>query len=65
MKVLRRIATLAAAGFLLYLIGSYAASRVRRELYRRIQKAIVLVEELSPRIDLLDRWTDELNNLSR
>jgi len=40
-------------------------SRVRRELFRRMQKAIVLVEELSPRIDLLDKWTDELNALSR
>jgi RNA polymerase primary sigma factor len=42
-----------------------ARARVRRELYRRLRKAIVLAEELSPRIDLLDRWTDELNELSR
>jgi RNA polymerase primary sigma factor len=39
--------------------------RVRREMWRRLRKAVVLAEELSPRIDLLDRWTDELRDLSR
>ena len=42
-----------------------ARLRVRRELYRKMDKAIKLAEELSPRIDLLDLWTDELYNLSR
>jgi RNA polymerase primary sigma factor len=42
-----------------------ARHRLRRELWRRLQKAIKLAEELSPRIDLLDRWTDELRGLSR
>ncbi|HEY7313283.1 MAG TPA: sigma-70 family RNA polymerase sigma factor [Gemmataceae bacterium] len=40
-------------------------NRVRRDLWRRLQKAVRLAEELSPRIDLLDRWTDELRVLSR
>ncbi len=35
-------------------------TRARRELWRCIRKGITLAEELSPRIDLLDRWTDEL-----
>jgi RNA polymerase primary sigma factor len=39
--------------------------RLRREQWRRLQKAVVLAEELSPRIDLLDRWTDELRALAR
>ncbi len=38
---------------------------MRRGLYRRLRKAAILAEELSPRIDLLDRWTDELKALSR
>jgi RNA polymerase primary sigma factor len=41
-----------------------AAARHRYDLKRRLRKAIALVEELSPRIDLLDRWTDELKHLS-
>src|SRR5262245_33959275 len=40
------------------------AARLRRDLWRRLRKAAALVEELSPRIDLLDRWTDELKQLS-
>jgi RNA polymerase primary sigma factor len=41
-----------------------ARQRLRRELWRRLQKSIKLAEELSPRIDLLDRWTDDLRVLS-
>ena len=37
-----------------------AAPRLRATLWRKLRKAIALAEELSPRIDLLDRWTDEL-----
>src|SRR5262249_7201737 len=33
---------------------------LRRELWRRLRKAVVLAEELSPRVELLDRWTDDL-----
>lgn len=40
-------------------------ARMRRDLGRRMRKAINLSEELSPRIDLLDRWTDELRLKAR
>jgi RNA polymerase primary sigma factor len=42
-----------------------ARARLRRELWRKMNKARRLAEELSPRIDLLDHWTDELRHLSR
>jgi len=42
-----------------------ARTRLRRELWRKLSKCRKLTEELSPRIDLLDHWTDELRNLSR
>jgi len=38
--------------------------RLRRSLARKLAKARKLAEELSPRIDLLDRWADELRDLS-
>jgi RNA polymerase primary sigma factor len=41
-----------------------ARARLRRDNWRRLRKAVQLTEELSPRIDLLDRWTDELRQLS-
>jgi RNA polymerase primary sigma factor len=40
------------------------ARRKRQDLWRQLRKAVSLVEELSPRIDLLDKWTDELKHLS-
>jgi RNA polymerase primary sigma factor len=42
-----------------------ARRRARRQLWRKARKAIRLVEELSPRIDLLDHWAEELRHLSR
>jgi len=42
-----------------------ARNRLRRELWRKLKKARKLAEELSPRIDLLDHWTDELRGLLR
>jgi RNA polymerase primary sigma factor len=45
--------------------GNGAVARLRKEIWRKLRKAIALVEELSPRVDLLDRWTDELAQLSR
>jgi RNA polymerase primary sigma factor len=45
--------------------GVGAQTRLRRELWRRLRKAVVLAEELSPRIEKLDEWTDELIKLSR
>jgi RNA polymerase primary sigma factor len=45
--------------------GVGAQARMRRELWRRLRKAVVLAEELSPRIEKMDEWTDELMKLSR
>jgi RNA polymerase primary sigma factor len=61
-KTLRRLITTADADFRTLERASTATARkrMRRELYRRLRKAIVLAEELSPRIDLLDRFVDEL-----
>ncbi len=42
-----------------------ARERMRRDLYRRLRKAIRLAEEMSPRIDLLDHWVDELGVKAR
>ncbi len=38
--------------------------RARRALWRLLTKSVTLAEELSPRIELLDKWTDELVSLS-
>jgi len=38
-------------------------ARLRRDLWRTLSKARWLAKELSPRIDLLDHWTDELRVL--
>jgi RNA polymerase primary sigma factor len=67
LKTLRHLIAAANADFRNLLRASTAAgrARVRRELYRKLRKAVTLAEELSPRIDLLDRWTDELRPLSR
>ncbi|MCY2939805.1 MAG: sigma-70 family RNA polymerase sigma factor [Planctomycetota bacterium] len=35
-------------------------NRMLRALGRRLRKAVKLIEEFSPRIDLLDRWSDEM-----
>jgi RNA polymerase primary sigma factor len=40
-------------------------ARLRRALWRRLGKATSLVEELSPRIELLERWTDQLKEEAR
>jgi RNA polymerase primary sigma factor len=36
------------------------ADRLRHGLRRRLRQAVALAEELSPRIELLDRWTEDL-----
>ena len=35
-------------------------NRLRKDLWRKLKNARKLAEEMSPRIDLLDLWTDEL-----
>jgi len=67
LKTLRHLLEASDADFrsLLRANTATARARLRRELWRRLRKAVRLAEELSPRIDLLDRWTDELRVLSR
>jgi len=67
LKTLRHLMEGADADFraLLRAGSSGARLRARRDIWRRLRKAVRLAEELSPRIDLLDRWTDELRVLSR
>jgi len=65
-KTLRKLLAAADEDFRNYLRASAREQqRLRRGLWRRLRKAVALAEELSPRIDLLDRWTDELMALSR
>jgi RNA polymerase primary sigma factor len=66
-KTLRGILALADDGFRNVLKATTVNSRTRarRELARRLRRASTLVEELSPRSDLLDHWTAELRELSR
>jgi RNA polymerase primary sigma factor len=66
-KTLRNLIDAAGADFKTLERSSTAAARnrMRRDLYRRLRKAIVLAEEMSPRIDLLDHWVDELTDKSR
>jgi RNA polymerase primary sigma factor len=67
LRTLRRFVNNADNTFRDLVKATSAAERnpLRRSLNTRLRKAVALVEELSPRIDLLDRWTDELKALSR
>jgi RNA polymerase primary sigma factor len=66
LATLRRLITAADTDFRHQRTGASSNNhRVRREQWRRLRKALRLAEEMSPRIDLLDRWTDELRALSR
>lgn len=62
LRTLRKLVKSAEGDFKAYLRSSSATARTRqrRANWRKLRKAIVLAEELSPRIDLLDRWVDEL-----
>src|SRR5207244_2119649 len=42
-----------------------AQKRLRRSLQRNLRKAATLAEELSPRIDLLERWSAEFQQEAR
>jgi RNA polymerase primary sigma factor len=50
---------------LLKATSAASRARLRRALWRKLYKTRRLAEELSPRIDLLDHWTDDLRGLSR
>lgn len=65
-RTLRQLLTAADVDFRTYLRASGKEQhRLRREMWLRLRKAVVLAEELSPRIDLLDHWTDELCDLQQ
>jgi RNA polymerase primary sigma factor len=61
-RTLRRLLARAAADFRDFLrAGSNAArDRIQRSLWLKLRKGVILIEELSPRIDFLDRAVDEL-----
>jgi RNA polymerase primary sigma factor len=61
-RTLRHLLAESSAEYRLLLRASShsAQARLRRSLWRRLRKAIALVEELSPRIDLLERWAEEV-----
>jgi RNA polymerase primary sigma factor len=66
LRTLRKLIDAADADFRRLRSGPAASChRLRREQWRRLRKAVRLAEELSPRIDLLDRWVEELRNFSR
>src|SRR5579883_2799277 len=67
LRTMRHLLDMSEGDFRVYQRTTSASgkSRLRREGHRRLRKAVKLAEELSPRIDLLDRWTDELRDLAR
>ena len=66
LRTLQKLIEAADADFRRLRSGSSAGyHRIRRDQWRRLRKAVRLAEELSPRIDLLDRWVDELRSFSR
>jgi RNA polymerase primary sigma factor len=66
LRTLRHVLRMAGKDFQSFLRTKSASGqrRLRRDLWRRVRKAIFLTEELSPRVELLDWWTDELIDLS-
>ncbi len=66
LRTLRHLLQESATEFQLFLRAAtpMAQARLRRSLWRRLRKASILAEELSPRIDLLERWSEELWALS-
>ena len=66
LKTLRHILKETDAEFRTLLRAGTPAARVRlrRRLWRLARKSAILAEEMSPRIDLLERWTIELQEQS-
>jgi RNA polymerase primary sigma factor len=66
LRTLRRLVNRADTDFRNYLRATThsARDRLKRTLWRQLRKAIILVEELSPRIDLLDRAVEQLRQRS-
>src|SRR5262245_23241318 len=63
LRTLRKLLKVAADDFRVLLrTGTTAArARLRRSLWRHLRKAVHLAEELSPRMELLERWVAELH----
>src|SRR5207237_384365 len=61
-RTLRRLLVRVSGEFRDFLrAGSNSArDRIKRALWLKLRKAVVLIEELSPRIDFLDRSVDDL-----
>ncbi len=61
-RTLRHVVQAAGNDFRILLRSSTASARLRwrRSLWRRLRKAAVLTEELSPRTELLELWTNQL-----
>jgi RNA polymerase primary sigma factor len=61
-RTLRHLLSEATAEFRLLLRSNShtAQTRLRRALWRRLRKTAILAEELSPRIDLLEHWAEEV-----
>jgi RNA polymerase primary sigma factor len=61
-RTLRHLLDRASTDFRLLLRANSATAqrRLRRQLWRNLRKAIRLAEELSPRIELVERWADTL-----
>src|SRR5260370_4434484 len=62
LKTLKRLLATSEADFrnLERATTNKAQNLIRNHLWRGLRKAIRLTAELSPRIDLLDRWTDQM-----
>jgi RNA polymerase primary sigma factor len=62
LRTLRRLIDAAGADFRVLLRATTPAARARwrHSLWRRMRKAAVLAEELSPRTELLELWTGQL-----
>ena len=67
LPALRRLLEEARGDFRWLLRATTPATRERRRkaLHRGLDKAIDMVEKLSPRVEFLDDWADELLDLSR
>ena len=62
LRTLRHLLQTATADFQVLLRASSAPARLRlrRQLGRLLRKASILAEELSPRTEILERWTEDL-----
>jgi RNA polymerase primary sigma factor len=67
LRTLRHVLADGAANFRLFLRSGTprAQARTRRLVRRGLRKAAALVGELSPRVELLERWVDDLRQQAR